>query len=63
MQVAVTNQRTFVDICEESRKSNIAVFGIKNTGKAFTMIPGFFDQDLKMKDKGVVIVVNTPELA
>lgn len=63
MHIGTDATRKFIDISEESRKANMAVFGIKNTGKAFTMIPSLFDQDLKEKGRGITIIVDTPELA
>lgn len=50
-------------ISEEARKANLAIFGIKNTGKAYTLIPYLFKQDLQNKNAGTTIVVDTPELA
>ena len=52
-----------IKLSDDARKANLAVFGIKNTGKAYTLIPVLFNQDLKNKDKGVTIVVDTPGLA
>lgn len=52
-----------IEISEEARKANLAIFGNKNTGKAFTLIPSMFLQDLAVKNKGITIVVDTPELA
>lgn len=59
-----TNASTgFIEISDAARKSNIAVFGIKSTGKAFTLIPSLLNQDLKDTTKGATIIVDTPELA
>lgn len=63
MNIGIDANNNFIEISEEARKTNLAVFGIKNTGKAFTLIPSLFAQDLSIKNKGVTIVVDTPELA
>lgn len=63
MHIGTDSNNKFIDISNESRKAGLAVFGIKNTGKAFTLIPSFFDQDLKEKNRGATIIVDTPELA
>ena len=55
--------KTSIALSDEARKANLAVFGIKNTGKAYTLIPVLFNQDIKNKDRGVTIVVDTPKLA
>ena len=55
--------KTSILLSDEARKANLAVFGIKNTGKAYTLIPVLFNQDIKNKDRGVTIVVDTPKLA
>ena len=55
--------KTSISLSDEARKANLAVFGIKNTGKAYTLIPVLFNQDIKNKDRGVTIVVDTPKLA
>lgn len=58
-----TKTQAKVKLSDEARKANLAVFGIKNTGKAYTLIPVLFNQDIKNKDRGVMIVVDTPNLA
>lgn len=57
------DQKGTVFLTEDARKANLAIFGIKNTGKAYTFIPYLFEQDLCDKNTGITIVVNTPDLA
>lgn len=54
---------TKVALSDEARKANLGVFGIKNTGKAYTVIPTLISQDLNDKNRGMTIVVDTPDLA
>lgn len=63
MNIGIDTNNNYIEITEEARKTNLAVFGIKNTGKAFTLIPSLFAQDLSIKNKGITIVIDTPELA
>lgn len=57
------NKSGVIYLSNETRKANLAIFGIKNTGKAYTLMPYLIDQDLKDKNTGVTIVVDTPGLS
>lgn len=63
MYIGTSAAKGYIEISDDARKSNIAVFGIKSTGKSYTLIPSLLSQDLDNKAKGVTIFVDTPELA
>lgn len=57
------SDKDWVSIDDNSRRANMAVYGIKNTGKAHTITPFLFKQDVQRKDSGITFVVGTPQLA
>lgn len=63
MYIGTNSARGYIEISDEARKANMAVFGIKSTGKSYTLIPSLLSQDLENKTKGITIFVDTPELA
>lgn len=63
MNLGINQNGNEIFITEEARKANLAVYGIKNTGKAYTLIPYLLEQDLTRKNTGITIVVDSPGLS
>ena len=63
MNLGINQNGNEIFITEEARKANLAVYGIKNTGKAYTLIPYLLEQDLARKNTGITIIVDSPGLS